>query len=222
MVNRNKIVIFDLDDTLYKEIQFLKSAFQHIAFTVDKNNQSLRSQMFQCYKIGGDAFELVNSLYPNVSILDMISLYRNHKPIIDLSPRARDLILMLSQFCTLGIITDGRSKTQRNKLDALEITQYFSLIIISEEIGTEKPALDNYKIFQEKFNGDFFYIGDNLNKDFVTPNSIGWTTICIKDSGSNIHKQNFNLSQEMIPKLTFDNFDQLYHYFQKIKLNESL
>ena len=31
MVTRNKVIVFDLDDTLYKEIDYLKSAYHEIA-----------------------------------------------------------------------------------------------------------------------------------------------------------------------------------------------
>ena len=35
----------------------------------------------------------------------------------------------------------------------------------------------------------YFYIGDNPQKDFITPNELGWTTIGLMDNGQNIHTQ---------------------------------
>ena len=40
--------------------------------------------------------------------------------------------------------------------------------------------------------GEFVYIGDNLKKDFVTANRLGWTTICLRDQGDNIHAQDWS------------------------------
>ena len=46
----------------------------------------------------------------------------------------------------------------------------------------------------------FIYVGDNTKKDFLAPNELGWDSICIKDAGENIHPQNFNISEEYLPK----------------------
>ena len=45
---------------------------------------------------------------------------------------------------TIGIITDGRSIQQRSKLEALGLYEYTNQVVISEEIGSEKPNLKNY------------------------------------------------------------------------------
>ena len=46
----NKVVVFDLDDTLYKEIDFLKSAYKEIATSI--GNPELIQQMLEWYKNG--------------------------------------------------------------------------------------------------------------------------------------------------------------------------
>ena len=56
------------------------------------------------------------------------------------------------------------------------------------------PALANYEYFVKRYPGcnDFIYVGDNPDKDFIAPKTLGWETICLKDDGSNIHKQDFS------------------------------
>ena len=89
----------------------------------------------------------------------------------------------------MGVLTDGRSIQQRNKLEALGIENFISEIVISEEIGSEKPNLKNYKHFEKVFgDGQYYYIGDNIKKDFITPNNLNWITIRVLDNGLNIHK----------------------------------
>ena len=84
----------------------------------------------------------------------------------------------------LGLLTDGRSISQRNKLSAMGITSLFDEILISEEFGSEKPCEDNYLFFQNKYStNDCVYFGDNFGKDFVTPNRLGWKTIGLLDDG---------------------------------------
>jgi putative hydrolase of the HAD superfamily len=93
----------------------------------------------------------------------------------------------------MGIITDGRSITQRNKLKALGIERYFSDIIISEEFGSGKPNGNNYVFFEDKYPGySFYYMGDNTSKDFIIPQKLGWRMVCLRDNGNNIHKQSFD------------------------------
>ena len=100
------------------------------------------------------------------------------------------------QECNLGIITDGYSIPQRNKFCALQLDRFIKEddLIISEEFGTEKPSKKNYLFFQHKYvNADFVYVGDNIKKDFVSPNRLGWKTVCLLDDGRNIHRQDFDL-----------------------------
>jgi putative hydrolase of the HAD superfamily len=56
---------------------------------------------------------------------------------------------------------------------------------------------------------EYIYIADNVKKDFITPNKLGWTTICLFDKGQNIHKQNFNLENEYLPHFIINSFDEI-------------
>jgi len=60
----------------------------------------------------------------------------------------------------------------------------------------------------------FYYIGDNPEKDFIAPNELGWTSICLLDDGKNIHKQNFNVSEEFLPKYRIKNIVELLDYIR--------
>jgi putative hydrolase of the HAD superfamily len=46
----------------------------------------------------------------------------------------------------LGVITNGYSKVQRDKIDTVEITHYFDDIIVSGEVGFEKPDSRIFKL----------------------------------------------------------------------------
>ena len=108
-----KIIVFDLDDTLYKEIDFLKSAFKAIATTIsDRNTElgnSIYSLMLTEYQNGQNAFKKVieENGISKFSIEDLIHIYRNHKPDIQLGCETRQVLenLKLMGF-PLGIITD--------------------------------------------------------------------------------------------------------------------
>ena len=85
----------------------------------------------------------------------------------------------------------------------------FDKIIISEELGSSKPDERNFTFFLEEQACEYFYIADNVKKDFITPNKLGWTTVCLLDSGKNIHPQNFNISEEYLPKFRINKIIEL-------------
>ena len=143
----------------------------------------------------------------------MKNIYRLHTPSIKIDINTKNILTIIKERDELrGLMTDGRSIQQRNKIKSLGLEQYFSDILISEEFGSEKPNIANYSYFMN--DGDsskikYFYVGDNPQKDFKSANKLGWVTICLKDNGQNIHKQNFILEKEYLPMHIIDNIEQL-------------
>ncbi|MNK10391.1 Pyrimidine 5'-nucleotidase YjjG [compost metagenome] len=198
---RLKYIVFDLDDTLVSELDYLKSAYKEIARTIDETlYQTIYKEMLDWYFGKENTFEQLSRKYGNLDPEQLLILYRNHFPCIALKTGAAELLAFVkSSGNRLGLITDGRSITQRNKLKALNIEHLFDKIIISEEFGSSKPAMRNYEVFIEAGVNDYFYIGDNLKKDFISPNKLGWTTVCLVDSGSNIHDQELDYNDDAKP-----------------------
>lgn len=196
-LNSNSFFVFDLDDTLYPEIDYLKSAYKNIAGKVEKvSGKYIYNEMLERYFLKENVFKWIESSYahldPDLSIPNLLQLYRDHLPEITLNEKTKSFLDSLkAKNIPLGLITDGRSNTQRNKLKALGIENYFDDIIISQEFGSEKPDERNYLYFENKYRGKkFYFIGDNTSKDFIVPLKLGWVSICLRDNGRNIHSQN--------------------------------
>lgn len=197
------IVVFDLDDTLYKEIDYLESAYNAIANAVCLD---VTDEMLDWYHGGKNVFQCLLDKYDvHLSLAELLEIYRYHEPKISLISESDALLSHLRhEYIKVGIISDGRSKTQRNKLKALGL-EWIEDVVISEEIGSEKPCEVNYLYFEKKYPGYYLtYIGDNLKKDFVTPNRLGWQTICLKDDGRNIHSQNIEITEAQKPQIIVD------------------
>ena len=210
------VVVFDLDDTLYNEIDFLKSAYVEIANNVsilaNVSSHSVFNEMLKNYYNGLNVFKkLITSFSLNKNTDFFLNIYRNHKPIIEIDNKKKEVLdILKSNSCILGLLTDGRSVQQRNKIKALGLESYFEEIIISEEFGSEKPNINNYKYFQNVFlNKNYTYIADNISKDFISANTLHWKTICLLDNGKNIHKQNFNVSSHFLPKYQINSFSEI-------------
>lgn len=221
MLKKRRVVVFDLDDTLYKEIGFLKSAYRHIASLVSNKNAS-ENKVFQLlwntYKQGGNAFDAVIKRYGFrlYTVQWMVDVYRNHKPHVSLD---NDTLKTLEQLKTdgivLGIISDGRFVQQMNKIEALGLKEYISEddIVINTDAERIKPNVRSFRRFMERYGkgSEYWYVGDNTAKDFIAPNCLGWTTVCLLDDGKNIHQQNFNLSRkESLPKYKIKELGDLH------------
>lgn len=82
----------------------------------------------------------------------------------------------------LGIITDGREQTQWAKIDALSLRPRFDHIIVNSEPQIFKPDPRSFESMAAILaipNHSCVYVADNVGKDFVAPNSLGWLTIRI-------------------------------------------
>jgi putative hydrolase of the HAD superfamily len=208
------VLAFDLDDTLYKEIEFVRSGFAAILSAVAPA-ESLEQELALMLKHRADSINPLDNLfnrYPDrISVAEMVTIYREHLPRLTLSDSLRELI---SNARAIGgrtaIITDGRSRTQRNKIKALGLEQLVDAMVISEEVGSEKPAKQNFQLVEEAFGtGDYFYFADNPRKDFLTPNQLGWTTVGLLDDGNNIHPQSLAVSNEYLPHYWISDWSDL-------------
>ena len=189
-----KAVVFDLDDTLISEREYIKSGFKSVASKISKKHGL---DEFYVYETMDRLFEessrnVFNRLLDNLEvdydieyIKNLIKIYRNHMPSIKLYDDAKEILDYLKNSeIKLGIITDGYQITQKNKLKVLNIDEYFECIVITDELGREywKPHRKPYDIVKETLGlqyEEIVYVGDNINKDFITANKLGMKTVMI-------------------------------------------
>lgn len=198
-----KYIVFDLDDTLFYEQDFLVSAYREIAVFASENDaESVHQKMLEFYRKKQDTFAYIASKY-NIPKDDLLNMYRSHVPSVSLRIGVATVLNILAENkVQMGLLTDGRTVTQNHKIDALNIRHFFDKIIISEEFGSEKPNPANYKIF-EKPGHDYVYIADNPKKDFVAPNALGWKTLMVvDDEAKRIHAIPDHLEDAYLPHHT--------------------
>jgi len=219
-----KVICFDLDDTLYKEIDFLKSGYKKVAEFVARqygcDARAIYDQLLKWYYNGENAFACLNEEYGlGNPVNEYLDIYRYHHPTITLSDETKDILSkLIEENVVLGIITDGREITQKQKVEALELGKWIPLemVMINEEKKYFKPNHWSYdkmmlKCYSQYPNNNlaFYYIGDNTEKDFIAPNELGWTSICLLDDGRNIHKQDYKVEKNKLPKKFISNITEL-------------
>ena len=213
---QNKVVVFDLEDTLYQEMDFLKSGYQAVANYLSKSvgEDDLYAEMIEAYQAGEkDVFQKVLDDHQlTIDKSELLDIYRYHIPQIHLDSKVRSVLEQLQGKCHLALITDGRTRTKRNIINALGLSEYFdgADVYISDEVGHLKTAPYSFERIMEK-NPDcqYIYVGDNPAKDFLMPNRLGWLTVCLKDHGQNIHPQDFSLAAEYLPQRTIKEMTEL-------------
>lgn len=219
-----KVVVFDLDDTLYKESDFLKSGYRKVAELVEKrfhlDAREVYERLYDWYVKGENPFVCLNDTYGlDNPIGDYLNVYRFHHPAISLTTETIDVLNNLKEMdVALGIITDGREITQKQKVEALGLTEWINedSIFINENPTYFKPnhwsfdrlMLHCYEQYPNK-ELTFYYVGDNPEKDFIAPNELGWVTVCLLDNGSNIHKQSFDIEEIKQPKYKISDIKEL-------------
>jgi putative hydrolase of the HAD superfamily len=188
-----KAVVFDLDDTLYLEADFVRSGFRSVGAWCQKElglvgfEQAAWTLFAQGRR--GDIFDAVLSqlgIAPGHGLIrQMVMQYREHTPDIAL-PRDSAMCLQgVDDGWKLGLITDGPLITQENKIRALRIDEYFDEIIITSVFGEgfSKPHERSFKEIENKFGAvgeELVYVADNPAKDFVVPSKRGWRAIRVK------------------------------------------
>lgn len=185
-----KATIFDLDDTLYSEKDYVRSGYKAVALEFPQIN-AMADKLWKVFERGGKAFDEVlesENVLSNETKFKCLKIYRNHKPNISLYSGVLEMLSRIKQRGKkLGIITDGRSEGQRSKIEALGIESLFDKIIITDELGgTEfrKPNPEAFIKMEECFDTPYeqmLYVGDNINKDFIAPQQLGMKSIWFKN-----------------------------------------
>jgi putative hydrolase of the HAD superfamily len=191
------IIVFDMDDTLYLERDFVLSGFQAadrwlartrgvrglLAVASDLFEAGQRQQLFdQALAALGvpNEPELVGLL---------VEVYRGHRPAIRLAADARRALDARGSWDGVALLTDGHRLTQERKIEALGLRAYCDPVITTDRWGREywKPNPRGFLAIQQHFArppARFVYVGDNPLKDFLAPRSLGWKTIRIKRPGA--------------------------------------
>ena len=180
-----KGVIFDLDDTLYSEKEYVKSGFKAVSDYLGGGYEEKLWTFFEAKKPAIDA--LLREINRENEKPVALDVYRSHKPNIHLYPGMRELLQKLKQKgLKVGIITDGRPEGQRNKLESLNLD--VDDVIITDELGGtqfRKPCDIAFRIMALGWRinpSEIVYIGDNLAKDSQAPKQLGMKFVYFSNS----------------------------------------
>jgi putative hydrolase of the HAD superfamily len=219
-------LVFDLDDTLYRERDFVKSGYRAIARWVSKSYgcdcRRLYDTMIDTLDTQGREWVMtaVVEQFPEewLSIEELVSVYRNHRPAISLYPGYSDHLKRLSRQYRLGIITDGLPEVQERKVKALGLESLMDAIVYTWQYGKEreKPHPYSFGLMLESIHIDAanaLYIGDNPVKDCMGAHRAGMQYAQINHTGAT-GKSSADLPDEE-PEFYIDSLFQLPDILQE-------
>ena len=171
-------VIFDLDDTLYSEKEYVRSGFvkieEHLGIS------GISNEMWSLFESGAKPIDSIVEKYSlQDKKEDILRIYRFQNPDIHLYAGVYEMLERIKIDRKVGIITDGRPEGQRAKIKALGLDRIIENIIITDELGGveyRKPNPLAFLIIQSRFEVQYehmIYIGDNLKKDFMACEHLG-------------------------------------------------
>ena len=181
-----KGVIFDLDDTLYSEKEYVRSGYKAVS---DYLGGGYEEKLWSFFEAGKPAIdELLKELGRENEKAKAVEVYRSHKPEIHLYPGVAELLEDLkAKGIKIGIITDGRPEGQRLKLSALNLLPLVDDCIITDELGGtqfRKPCDIAFRIMLNRWrlnSSDVVYVGDNPAKDFQAPQQLGMRSVWFRN-----------------------------------------
>lgn len=185
------ILVFDLDDTLYPEITYVRSGFRAVADFLEQRyglsaEESYLHMVTTLERDGrGKVFDqlLKNyNLFSKARVRQCLAVYRQHQPTIELYPDALEFLQQWQHKTPLYLVTDGNKHTQAAKINALKLEHFFIKMFITRRYGVdkEKPGLYCFeKICRLEACGfeQLVYVGDNPAKDFVSVKKAGGLTV---------------------------------------------
>lgn len=188
-----RVVVFDLDDTLYPEWTYARSGFAAVADWV-RAELGLEEffatawHEFECGrrdKVFDRALTALGRTPDPATIAAMVETYRLHRPEIALAEDAETWLGNASGDVGLALISDGFLAAQTRKVEALRLAaRGFDPIVLTDTWGRDfwKPHARAFELIEQHFAlppKQLTYVADNPLKDFVTPRRRGWNTVQI-------------------------------------------
>lgn len=186
-------VIFDLDNVLFNEEDYIKAAYRDIAAFLSGRHGLREEQVYQ--KLVSD-LQKKTSLYPHLFndlladlgleqtlLPDILKIYSNVTVDLQIALDVEHLLKTLQKRrVKLGLLTNGNVETQKNKVRLLGVENYFDAVVYARELGkeNEKPSPEAYRVILQALRckpEEAICLGDNPYTDFYGAKKLGVRTV---------------------------------------------
>jgi putative hydrolase of the HAD superfamily len=192
-----RLVVFDIDDTLYMERDYVRSGFAAIGAWARRELgvHDLEDRAWAAFEAGvrGRIFDealVACGVQANGSLVPrLVDVYRSHTPTIELLDDVNAWLSARPSDVALAVVTDGPLVSQRAKAAALGLAGWADPIVFTDALGPGrgKPHPDAFECVEAAsgmVGASCAYVADNPAKDFAGPRGRGWRTVRVRRTGS--------------------------------------
>lgn len=196
-----KAILFDLDETLLDQQwassvalrEFHREKCLEMTWTeVEARWNNCLKNHFIRYEKGEITFQQqrrcrIRDIFEGRDIPDeladqLFGVYlKNYEGIYRLFPEVNELLSQLGRF-PLGVITNGDTQQQLDKLTRMDIKKYFNAILVSEAVGLRKPDTKIFELAAKNIGvktNECIFVGDNLEADYRGSAEAGMQAILV-------------------------------------------
>lgn len=199
---RRKAVLFDVDDTLYDQtVPFMEAYADFFGSVAPVPAEAvcpvMRQYSNQVYSraLAGEitleevytyrmtkAMETFGVTITEKEALAFQNIYAGRQKQIHLSGRMEEILEYCSERAELGIITNGPSGHQWNKVKSLGVERWIphENIFVSADVGAQKPdgkIFDHAKSVMHLEDVEMWFIGDSWELDVKGAVNAGWNAV---------------------------------------------
>lgn len=198
--------IFDVDDTLYDQMEPFERAFQK-HFSRFKDEVKIEELYKLSRKYSDEAFESTGYEITNLRKMHIYRIskafeelgigiteeealafqldyeaFQNEIKLIEEVPQIFELLLQRG--AKLGVITNGANDNQLRKINQLGLKKWIAPenMLVSEGAGVSKPSKEIFEAMENQLaftKEEAYYVGDNFDNDVVGATAAGWKTIWV-------------------------------------------
>jgi putative hydrolase of the HAD superfamily len=185
-----KVIVFDLDDTLFPEVEFMRGGFATTAewlvengekeFRVCFNPEDFIAKCWEKHNAGrqgtifNDVLTDCGCTFSGEQIQNLVAVYQGHSPQLRLHADAQLLFTSYHRLSSqllnyqpehnrgffFGVITNGVAAIQKRKVRALKLDELCDCILYCEELDAQKPSPIPYRAMMTRF--DHNLVGKNF------------------------------------------------------------
>jgi putative hydrolase of the HAD superfamily len=216
-----RALLFDLDDTLYRERRFMLSGYAAVAADVAARTgapaAAILRRLARAASRGGrgHAFQdlcehhgLDEAVMP-----ELVAIYRGHRPRLRLPRASRRVLERVRDGWRTGIITNGSPDVQRRKLEALGVSALVDVIVLAHACGARlgKPDAEPFLHALAQLGvlpSRAVMVGDDPRADIGGARSLGIrsihvrrTTVCSVDAEADAVAESIDQVPELAERL---------------------
>ncbi|WP_206445695.1 HAD family hydrolase [Agrococcus sp. KRD186] len=193
-----RAVVFDIDDTLMPEREYVRSGYEHVsnwlAPRISLKANQLQGELWAIFdsEHRGRAYNRLLEIHGIDDALlaqECVQIYREHAPDVKLAESVQDVLAWCRSQGPVGVVSDGPLGMQSAKARALGLAEQGLHVVLSDELGGRaawKPSPAGMLEVCRRMRilpRDAVYVGDNPAKDFLAAHLAGMAAIRFRTAG---------------------------------------